>query len=642
MLSGATAAAAKLSMTQTAAIAAQRERDREAAEVAERQAEADRKEAKERARREAAAAEALAKANAVREKAERERAIKAAKEAEKAAKRAAQTERENRESGSAPNLRRALASGDAAAFRIQVVACSDRCAIGTSRLPCMVADGAPDVVINGLKLLLDSPEALCEAFAALAALARGDDRKRMKPFAERAMPAVREALSAHPQHAACQAAGQLALSGLVVHADDKVDVGVAAMNAMAESPEDEDLAAACCAVMRNAALGEDCNRAEMAEFGALEALLEVLKLHAQSARVCEQACWAVKNLCVLPASQARFAELGGVTVVMGVLREHMKVPATCEQAVWALRILAFNAFNADLIQQAGGVLLVVDTAKVHIGHAGVQETCCGALRTFAALPSTRQELSDSGAPVRAVAAMRCHIASAAVQMAGVGLLSGLASDQEWQRRTVNAGAVEVLVEASRAHPKATKLQIACFVVLVSLSAANSDTKARAVSCGAVEAAVDVLDAQSKLGPEAAPALAEAALDVLASVISTPGAQRSAMEAEALKPVLAVMRIHRNVAGVAEKGCRALSAIVWCLPPAQKAARKLGLLNDLMACMNNFASHHGVQKAARALMTSVQVEADDEADGRAVGGSSRTAPGVASLSIRNPNPRVGGF
>jgi len=638
LLSGATAAAAKMSMTHTAAIAAQRERERVAAEAAEAKAEQERREAKERARREAAAAEAASKAQAVREKAERERAAKAAKEAEKAAKRSAQVERENRETGSAPNLRRALASGDAAAFRVQVVACSDRCTIGTSRLPCMVADGAPDIVMNGLKLLLDDPEALCEAFAALGALAKADDRKRMKPFCERAVGAVRDAMAAHPHHARCQAAGHTSLSSLVVHVSEKADVGMAAMQAMAESPEDEELTVACCMAMRNAALGEDKNREEAAEFGALEALHEVMKLHSSSPRVCEQACWAVKNLCVLPASQPRFAAGGGLATVLTVLREHAKVPATCEQAIWALRILAFNPENAAAIQGAGGVTLVNDTAKVHIGHAGVQETCCGALRTFAALSSTRAELAESGAPVRAVAAMRRHAGSAAVQMAAVGLLSALSSDQDWQRRTVSAGAVEVLVEAVRAHPRATKLQIACFVVLVALAAANAETKARAASCGAVEAAVAVLDAQCKLGPEVAPALTEAALEALASVVSTPGAQRTAMEAEALKPILAVMRIHRNVADVAEKACRALSAIVWCLPPAQKAARKLGLLNDLMACINTFGGHRGVQKAARALMVNVQVDADDEADPGRAGGASRTAPGVASLSIRNPNAR----
>ena len=638
LLSGATAHAAKLSMTATAAQQHQRELERKNAEEAERKAEAERKEAKDKARREAAALEAAAKAASAREKAEKERAAKASKEAEKASKRAAQVERENRESGSAPNLRRALASGDSAAFRVQLVACTDRSSIGTSRLPCMIADGAAEVVLTGLSLLQNDPEALVDAFNTIRALARADDRKRMRPFCEKGVAKVREVMAKHPAHGACQAAGFGALSTLVVHVPDKAAVSMEAMNAMAESPDDEELAVACCAAMRNGALGEDRNREEAAEFGALEALLEVLKLHAASPRVCEQACWALKNLCVLPASQARLASQGGIEVVMGVLRAHPRAPATCEQAIWALRILAFNPDNAATIQEAGGVRLVIDTQKVHIGHAGVQETCCGALRTFAALPTTRAELADGGAAVRAVAAMRRHPDSAAVQMAAAGLLSGLAYDQEWQRRTVSAGAVEVLVEAARGHPRATKLLQACFIVLVTLAAANAETKARAAAAGAVEVAVSVLEAQAKLGPETPSPLAEAALETLASVVSTPAAQRAAMEVDALKAILAVMRIHRHVPEVAEKGCRALSSVVWCLPPAQKAARKMGLLNDLMAVLNNFQGHRGVQKAARALMSSIQVEADDEADKRAAGGNSRTDPGVASLSIRNPNPR----
>jgi hypothetical protein len=46
----------------------------------------------------------------------------------------------------------------------------------------------------------------------------------------------------------------------------------------------------------------------------------------------------------------------------------------------------------------------------------------------------------------------------------------------------------------------------------------------------------------------------------------------------------------------------------------------------------------VQKAARALMATIQVEADDEPDGRPSGANSRTDPGIATLSVRNPNFR----
>jgi hypothetical protein len=75
--------------------------------------------------------------------------------------------------------------------------------------------------------------------------------------------------------------------------------------------------------------------------------------------------------------------------------------------------------------------------------------------------------------------------------------------------------------------------------------------------------------------------------------------------------------------------------VWCLPQAQRAARKAGLLDELMAALTEHASNRGVQKAARALMTTIQVEADDEFDR---GSGSRNEAGIATLSIRNPNYR----
>jgi hypothetical protein len=172
-------------------------------------------------------------------------------------------------------------------------------------------------------------------------------------------------------------------------------------------------------------------------------------------------------------------------------------------------------------------------------------------------------------------------------------------------------------------------------VLSALVAANSETKARAAGAGAVQAALSSLAAH---GGEDAPGLAEAALDVVSSVVSTPDAQRDALECDAVKRVVAAMRIHRAQAEVAEKACRALSAVVWCLPQAQKQCRKAGVLDELMSVLNRHSGHQGVQKAARALMATIQVEADDEPDGRPSGANSRTDPGIATLSVRNPNFR----
>jgi len=606
-------------------------------EEAQRKAESQRLEEKEKQRRTLAAADAAAKADAAREKAEKERLAKVAREADKQLRRQAQAEREQQEPGSGPNLKKAVLQNNAQAFREQCRACCARAAIGTSRLPCMLADGAPEAVLQGMAQHSDSPDALIDACTALQALALGEDRRRMKPFCEDAVEALRCALDAHPDAPGLALACYGALSNLVVHAGNKSDVGALVLAALTAQPENEELAVVCCAALRNAALGEESNRVAAAAAGVLEALMETLKLHAQHATVVEQACWALKNMCVLPASQMRVAELGGIEEVMGALRTHARAPATCEQAVWALRILAFAPANAMSIVEGGGVSLVVDTQKAHIGHEGVQETCCGALRTLAALPGNRQAVVDAGAAVRAVAAMRRHAGSPAVQMAGCGLLSALVGDQESQRKTASSGAVEVLLEAVRAHPRASKLQQACFCVLTALAAANSDIKARAAAAGAVEAALNALAEHVKLGPEAPPGMAEATMDVLATVVNTPQAQRTAIEQDGLKRVLAAMRLHRNVPEVAEKSCRALSAIVWCLPQAHKAARKAGLLDDLLGAMNSFASHKGVQKAARALMATIQVEADDESEARQANSRSEE-PGIASLSLKNPNAR----
>ena len=631
----AVAAPKGLTMTASAALNAQRERERVEAEEKAKKEEAARRAESEAQRKATAAAEAAAKAEAAAAKAEAERAARVAREQDKAAKKAAMLEREQKEAGSAPNLAKAVASGSQAEFEAQCHACAARAKQGTSRLVMMVHDGAQDSVLAGMAQHAGSAEALVAACGALAALAAGDDKKRMRPFCEAGVATVCAALDAHPDASALQLAGFAALAAMVVHTADKVSVAHVVMGGIAAAPEDAELAEVACSALKNAALGEERNRVAAAEAGALEVLLETMRLHGGVAGVCEQACWALKNMCVLPDNQTRVAQMGGIAEVLAVLQTHPRAPAVCEQAIWALRILAFNADNAAAIGEAGGINIIIDVMKAHMAAPGVQETCCGALRTLGANPANKAAVVEAGAAVRAVAAMRRHPEHPAVQMSSIGLISSLVSDLDSQRRASSAGAVEVVVECLRNNPKAVKLHQACFAVLSALVAANSETKARASAAGAVPAALSSLAAH---GGEDAPGLAEAALDVVSSVVSTPDAQREALECEAVKRVVAAMRTHRAQAEVAEKACRALSAVVWCLPQAQKQCRKAGVLDELMSVLNRHAGHSGVQKAARALMATIQVEAEDEADARPSGANSRTDPGIATLSVRNPNFR----
>ena len=624
----AVAAPKGLTMTASAALNAQRERERVEAEEKAKKEEAARRAEAEASRKATAAAEAAAKAAA-------ERAARAAREQDQAAKKAAMLEREQKEAGSAPNLAKAVASGSQSEFEAQCHACAARAKQGTSRLVMMVHDGAQDSVLAGMAQHAGSAETLVAACQALAALAAGDDKKRMRPFCEAGVATVCAALDAHPDASALQLAGFAALAALVVHTADKVSVAHVVMGGIAAAPEDAELAEVACSALKNAALGEERNRVAAAEAGALEVLLETMRLHGGVAGVCEQACWALKNMCVLPDNQTRVAQMGGIAEVLAVLQTHPRAPAVCEQAIWALRILAFNADNAAAIGEAGGINIIIDVMKAHMAAPGVQETCCGALRTLGANPANKAAVVEAGAAVRAVAAMRRHPEHPAVQMSSIGLISSLVSDLDSQRRASSAGAVEVVVECLRNNPKAVKLHQACFAVLSALVAANSETKARASAAGAVPAALSSLAAH---GGEDAPGLAEAALDVVSSVVSTPDAQREALECEAVKRVVAAMRTHRAQAEVAEKACRALSAVVWCLPQAQKQCRKAGVLDELMSVLNRHAGHSGVQKAARALMATIQVEAEDEADARPSGANSRTDPGIATLSVRNPNFR----
>ena len=80
----------------------------------------------------------------------------------------------------------------------------------------------------------------------------------------------------------------------------------------------------------------------------------------------------------------------------------------------------------------------------------------------------------------------------------------------------------------------------------------------------------------------------------------------------------------------------MSSIAWCQPPAQRRARDAGVLKDILAMLNTFRDHRGVQKQARALMQTIQVEEDDDDDDRPSGSNREAA--VVGLTVRQPNYR----
>lgn len=498
----------------------------------------------------------------------------------------------------------------------------------------MLSDGLPDIVCAIMTEHvsdLDIQDVGCQA---LKALVVGEDRAKMRAASEKAMDAVCAALEVHGADAHFQLSAFGALSAIAVHIPNKVAVVNIVLAGLSADPENAPLAEVVCAALKNSALGDDVHRANAAKAGAIDAILGAIRTHGTHPGVLQEAWAAVKNLAVNADNQVLFAQAGAVELVLESLRALPRVAGVQEQAVWAIRILSFRPDNNKAVAEAGGVAMVIDAMKMHVNHAGVQETCSGCLRTLAVLPDSKMEMIEKGVFVRAVAACRAHIKKASVQIAVAGLLSALVTNPDTQNRAASAGVIEALVEVLQAHVRNAKVQQACLTILSSLTAANPGNKSRAANGGAVEAAVQALHVHANLTP-----LAEACCDTLASIVNNESSQIKTLEAKGIEAILTACRAHPHRPNLQEKGCKAMTSITWCQPPAQRRAREMGVLKDIATALTMYPDHKGVQKQARALMQTIQVEEEEDGgldDGKGGQGSGENT--LFGLNIRQPNYR----
>lgn len=527
--------------------------------------------------------------------------------------------------GSAYNVQSAVERDDVLR---QLQAIAPRAA-DLARLAVMLSDGLPEIVCGIMAQRVDDLDIQDVGCQALKALAVGEDRSKLRAACEKAMDAVCAGLEVHGADAHFQLSAFGALGAIAVHIGNKVGVVNIVLAGLNADPHNAQLAEVVCAALKNSALGDDVHRANAAKAGAVEAILGAARTHSAHPGVLTEAWAAVKNLSVNADNQVLFAQQGAVEEVLASLRALPRAAGVQEQAVWAIRILSFRAENNRAVAEAGGVQAVIDAMKMHVNHAGVQETCCGCLRTLAVLPDSKLEMIEKGVFVRVVAASRAHMKKPSVQIAAAGLLSALVTNPDTQTRAASAGVIDALVEVLQAHARNAKVQQACLTILSSLTAANPGNKARAAAAGAVEAAVQALNVHANLTP-----LAEACCDTLASIVNNESSQLRTLEARGIEAILAACRAHPHRPNLQEKGCKAMTSIAWCQPPAQRRAREAGVLKDIATAISMYPDHRGVQKQARALMQTIQVEEEEESADQ----PSATENTLFGLNIRQPNYR----
>ena len=83
---------------------------------------------------------------------------------------------------------------------------------------------------------------------------------------------------------------------------------------------------------------------------------------------------ALRNLAAKNAeNKVAIAAQGGIGAVLKCMGRHADSPQVCQEACWALRNLAGNAENKAAIRSAGAADMAKAALKRHSNHSGVQK-----------------------------------------------------------------------------------------------------------------------------------------------------------------------------------------------------------------------------------------------------------------------------
>lgn len=177
--------------------------------------------------------------------------------------------------------------------------------------------------------------------------------------------------------------------------DKASSAGVAAVcDALRAHPENPAVQAAGCNTL---CLFGRSPRLVAGRADAVSAVVQALRTHAADAAVAEAACSALRNLGLEEAGRARCGSEGALQCAVEALRRHA-TPGVQEQAAGALvNLTAHSRENTALAVDAGALEAL--TAVLSSRLPGVQLTCCIAIFNLThVLASAQRRARQAGAP----------------------------------------------------------------------------------------------------------------------------------------------------------------------------------------------------------------------------------------------------
>jgi hypothetical protein len=208
-------------------------------------------------------------------------------------------------------------------------------------------------------------------------------------------------------------------------------------------------------------------RQEAAECGAMEAIVEAIGKHTETAGVVEKAIGALGNLCCGTdgaglARKQRAADVGALEAVVAGARAHAATASVQENVAATLGNVASNVDDAGLARkqkavEAGALEVLVIALTTHTKEESVCDFACFALGNLVRGRGDKAEDTEGAAR---------------------------------KKRAVEAGALPALVGAMNAHPSSPRVQEFGARAIANITFRNDAHKKLAIDAGATSESLD--------------------------------------------------------------------------------------------------------------------------------------------------------
>ncbi len=217
------------------------------------------------------------------------------------------------------------------------------------------------------------------------------------------------------------------------------------------------------------------------------------------------------------ANIAKAVSAGAFEAVVAALCAHVtddQITEICCQCLstWVVGTSAAYAVQAA---SAGAIEAVLAALEAHGASRFISHFALATLRTMCHIVAGAKRTAGRVGALRIISAtMRAHASETRVQGTAAAVISELAQEPDVLASAGATEAIDALAEAARVHPHASAPLENVFTAIRRLCA-REDNRQRAWSAGAVDAALESIDA------EAPPELLKAAFGMLAGIVSGP-------------------------------------------------------------------------------------------------------------------------